>query len=333
MQPSMQIMEMAKNLKILFEMNARSGDSVLVLSDSAQDADVWMAVATAGRFHGCEITVALMADPRESHLVPPPRAIQAAMKEADLTVCATSKEFHTGGHFRYATEAGHKFLIMEGVTSEILMGPAVKADYRLMNEVGPRLKEIMDRGGRWHILSETGTDFYCEVEARTGKFMAGKADAANNPRHVPWASFPDGEFGASPVRGTGNGIVVWDTSVHYPPGLLREPIALTIRQGKVTKIEGGSEAQQLIEFIEEHSVGKNDEFDIELSIGFNPRCPLTGVLRTDKKHYGKIHTAIGDFRKGQLHIDGVTRKPTIEIGTELFMEKGVIKVPPLDGWV
>ena len=115
--------------------------------------------------------------------------------------------------------------------------------------------------------------------------------------------------------------------------MLREPIALTIRQGKVTKIEGGSEAQQLIEYIAEHSVGKNDEFDIELSIGFNPKCPLTGVLRTDKKHYGKIHTAIGDFRKGQLHIDGVTRKPTIEIDKELFMEKGVIKVPPLDGWV
>ena len=70
--PSMRMMEMAKNLKILFEMNARAGDTVFVLSDSAQDADVWMAVATAGRFHGCEITVALMADPRETHLDPPP---------------------------------------------------------------------------------------------------------------------------------------------------------------------------------------------------------------------------------------------------------------------
>jgi hypothetical protein len=99
------------------------------------------------------------------------------------------------------------------------------------------------------------------------------------------------------------------------------------------KIEGGIEAQQLAEFIEEFSNGKNDEFDIELSIGFNPKSPLTGLLRTDKKHYGKIHTAIGDDRKGQLHIDGVTRKPTITINGNVVVDKGVIRVPPLDTWL
>jgi len=67
-------------------------------------------------------------------------------------------------------------------------------------------------------------------------------------------------------------------------------------------------------------------------VGFNPKSPLTGVLRTDKKHYGKIHTAIGDDRKGQLHIDGVTRKPTILINGEVVVDKGIIKVAPLDTW-
>ena len=332
MQQSLQLIEMSKNMKTLFEMNAQPVDSVLVLTDSAQEMDVWMAIATAGRLYGCEVTISIMADPRTSNLASPPKSVTAAMREADLTICATTKEFHTGGHFRHATDNGHKFIIMEGVTSEILMGPAVKADYHLMNEVGPRLKEVMDRGGQWHILSDTGTDFRCEVKPQTGKFMAGRADAANNPRHIAWADFPGGEFGASPISGTGNGRVVWDTSVHYPPGLLREPIVLTILNGRVVKIEGGTEAQQLIGYIKQHSIGENDEFDIELSIGFNPCCPITGVLRTDKKHYGKIHTAIGQFLKGQLHIDGVTLKPTIEIDGELFMKNGVIKVPPLDTW-
>ena len=228
---------------------------------------------------------------------------------------------------------GHRFLIMEGLTSDILLGPAAKADYHLMNEVGPKLKEVMDRGGRWHITSDTGTDFTCEVKPNTGRWMAAKADRTNNAWGFAMAAFPDGEFGANPVRGTGNGVVIWDTSVHYPRGLLREPISLVIREGRVVKIEGGAEAQQLIEFISEHSVGKNDEFDIELSIGFNPKCPITGILRTDKKHYGKIHTAIGDDRKGQLHVDGVTRKPTISIDGEVIVERGVIKIPPLDTWI
>jgi leucyl aminopeptidase (aminopeptidase T) len=163
--------------------------------------------------------------------------------------------------------------------------------------------------------------------------MASKADASNNAWGLPMATFPDGEFGADPVRGTGNGVVAWDTSVHYPPGLLREPILLTIKEGRVVKIEGGMEADQFIHWMTEHSVEKNDEFDIELSIGFNPKCPLTGLLRTDKKSYGKIHTAIGDDKKGQLHVDGVTRKPTITINDKLIIDKGVIKIPPMETWV
>jgi len=333
MNDSTLLIELTRNITPVFALNAHAGESVLIVTDSAQDLNIWTAIAAAGRSHGCEVTVVMMADPRESHRTPPPQSVIEAMKVADLTISATSKEFHTGGHFVHATERGHKFIIMEGLTSDILMGPSVKADYHLMNEVGPKLKGVMDRGGRWHITSETGTDFTCEVKPNTGRWMASKADLSNNSWGFAMAAFPDGEFGANPVRGTGNGVVVWDTSVHYPRGLLREPISLIIREGRVVKIEGGTEAQQLIEFIAEHSMGKNDEFDIELSIGFNPKCPITGLLRTDKKHYGKIHTAIGDDRKGQLHIDGVTRKPTISIEGEVIVEKGVIKIPPLDTWV
>jgi leucyl aminopeptidase (aminopeptidase T) len=191
----------------------------------------------------------------------------------------------------------------------------------------------MDQGGEWHITSETGTDFKCQAKPKTGRWMAAKADRLNNSWGAALASFPDGEFGADPVRGTGNGRVVWDTSVHYPPGLLREPIILTVAQGFVTNIEGGEEARQLIEYIKKYGDKPNNEFDMELSIGFNPQCPLTGILRTDKKHYGKIHTAIGDLHKGQLHIDGVTREPTISINDQIVVEKGVIRIPPLDTWI
>jgi 2,5-dihydroxypyridine 5,6-dioxygenase len=328
-----QLIELTKNVKVVYELNAREGDSVLIVTDSAQDPLVWSAIAAAGRFYGCEVTIIMMADPRESHRVPPPKSVMESMKVADLTISATSKEFHTGGFFKVALDAGHKFLVMEGVTPAILLGPAVKADYRLMNEVGPKLKERMDRGGRWHITSETGTDYTCQTKPGSGRWMAAQATAANNSWGFALAAFPDGEFGADPIRGTGEGVVVWDTSVHHPVGLLREPIRLTIHEGRVAKIEGGVEAQQFSEYLKEFSVGTNDEFDIELSIGFNPKSPLTGILRTDKKHYGKIHTAIGDDHKGQLHVDGVTRKPTITIDGEVLVDKGVIKVPPLDAWL
>ena len=148
-----------------------------------------------------------------------------------------------------------------------------------------------------------------------------------------WPLSPDGEFGADPIKGTGNGRIVWDTSVHHPTGLLKDPIILTVEKGVVTSIEGGREAGQLRDFIKKYGAGPNNDFDMELSIGFNPQCPLTGVLRTDKKHYGKIHTAIGDLHKGELHIDGVTRDPTITIDNQVVVEKGIIRIPPLDSWI
>ncbi len=327
------MIEMTKNVQIVFELNCQPGDSVLVITDSLQASDIWMAIATAGRLYGCEVTVALMADPRESHRTPPPKPILEAMKAADLTICATSKELHTGGFFRTATDVDHKFLIMEEVNSEILLGPAVKADYHLMNEVGPKLKEVMDQGGLWHITSESGTDFQCLAKPKTGRWMAAQADRLNNAWGAALASFPDGEFGADPIRGTGNGRIAWDTSVHHPRGLLKEPIILTVEKGVVTDIEGGREARELRDFIKKYGVGPNNDFDMELSIGFNPQCPLTGVLRTDKKHYGKIHTAIGDLHKGELHIDGVTQDPTITIDNQIIVEKGIIRIPPLDSWI
>jgi len=54
-------------------------------------------------------------------------------------------------------------------------------------------------------------------------------------------------------------------------------------------------------------------------------------FRTDKKRYGKIHTAMG-FPGESLHIDGVTRDVSVTIDGESIMEKGRIKFPPLDTW-
>lgn len=333
MPTSTEIIEMTKNVKIVFDLNCKPGDSVLIVTDSLADQNVWMAICTAGRLHGCEVTVAMMADPRESHRASPPKPVIEAIKTADLTISATSKELHTGGYYRLATDNNRKFLIMEEVTSEILLGPAVKADYHMMNEVGPILKSIMDKGRHWHITSETGTDFHCDTIVNTGRSMAAKCDPSNNGWGIALADFPGGEFGADPVRGSGNGIIAWDTSVHYPHGLLREPIKLTIQDGKVIKIDGGKEAQQLVDYMREHGTGRNDEFDNELSIGFNPRSPINGTLRTDKKHYGKIHTAIGNIASGDLHIDGVTKSPTISVDDSVIVKNGRLLIPPLDSWI
>ncbi len=331
--PATKKIQMIRNAGTIFEMNCEPGDGVLIITDSDMDPNVWQSVAAAGHGFGCETTVMMMGDPREYHGAPPPQPIIAASEHVKIAISNTSKEYHTGGfHTRATLEKGVGWVVMEQVTADILASPACEpAIYREMVKVAPKLYEKMNKAGTWHITNKSGTDYTVQVRAGGAKIETPKALAHFVPKKL--VAFPAGEFQGGPVQGTGEGTVVWDVSVHHPPGLLREPIRLTIEKGWVKKIEGGLEARQLKDFIKKYGNENTYKFDIELSIGWNPNCPFTGNFRTDKKRYGKIHTAMGHSRDNSVHIDGVTSEISLTIdGDEKFLKDGRINFAPLDTW-
>jgi leucyl aminopeptidase (aminopeptidase T) len=271
---------------------------------------------------------------RAHHGISPPNAVLEAQKITDMTISNTSQEYHTGGYMEMSLNAGKKFCIMEQVDASILASEACSAEiHKLMVEHGPKLNDKLDKGGVWHITSESGTDHNVETQPGTGRYHAGNSVPDKlKPGKFRQASFPSGEAGVDPVRETGNGPIVIDTSIHYPAGLLKEPIKLDVKRGRIVNISGGSEAEQLKWFITTYGDENTYNCPIELSIGWNPKSPITGNLRSDKKHYGKLHVGLGRWRgsPSKLHIDGVIRKPTITIDDETFIENGVIKMPPFD---
>lgn len=327
------LIEMLKNASTPFELNCKPGDNVLIITDTAQDPNVWQAVAAASNAYGCETNIMVMPV-REHHGIKPPNAILEAQKISDMTISNTSQEYHTGGFMEQSLGAGKKFCIMEQVDASILASEACSpAIHRLMVKHGPALKEKLGKGGVWHITSENGTDHTVETKPGTGRYHAGdSAPNLDHPGRFRQASFPSGEAGVEPIRETGNGPIVIDTSIHYPAGLLKEPIRLEIKGGRITNIRGASEAEQLKWFITTYGDDNTYNCPIELSIGWNPKSPITGNLRSDKKHYGKLHVGLGRWRQSpsKLHIDGVLRKPTITIDGEIFIQDGVIKMSPFD---
>jgi leucyl aminopeptidase (aminopeptidase T) len=329
---------MVRNARILFEVNCVPGDNAVIITDSDMDPHVWQSIAAAGNDYGCQMTVMFMADPREYHGAPPPSSVIEASKNARICISNTSKEYHTGGFHRVATAAGAGWIVMEQVTAGILSSGVCEPEvYREMIKVAPDIYKKLNEGGLWHITSDSGTDYKVQAKQGGGRIETPKVVGA------PWVpgglvAFPAGEIAGTPIPGTGEGTVVWDTTVHHPPGLLREPIRLTIQKGVVKKIDGGLEAQQLKDFIKKYGDELTYNFDVELSVGWNPRCPFTGNFRTDKKRYGKIHTAMGPLQGfggpvgSKLHVDGVTRDVSITIDGKTFVERGRIKFPPLDTW-
>jgi leucyl aminopeptidase (aminopeptidase T) len=60
---------------------------------------------------------------------------------------------------------------------------------------------------------------------------------------------------------------------------LKEPVKVTVKKGKIVKIEGGRQARQLEEYVNKNENGDNIA---ELAIGTNPKSRLLGNVAENK---------------------------------------------------
>lgn len=108
--------------------------------------------------------------------------------------------------------------------------------------------------------------------------------------------------------------------------LVDEVIELEVREGYAVGIRGGEAALQLEASIT--PFGKEARNIAELGIGTNERAKLVGNILEDEKVLWTVHIAIGkNSALGgvvdvPLHLDGIVREPTLEVGGVRVLEKG-----------
>ncbi|NDJ76177.1 MAG: aminopeptidase [Chloroflexi bacterium] len=202
----------------------------------------------------------------------------------------------------------------------------LSADYHHIADLTNRLGDRLD--GRSHVRLTTplGTDLELDISGRqvmrdTGLF------------HTPRAhgNLPAGECYVAPIEDRTNGVFIVDKS--YPRILVHTPITLTVEQGRVVDIQGGREADRLLEMIRDGESKPNGEgcrVVCELGVGTNPNARLQGNVLTDEKVMGTVHIAIGhnalDSYGGQnhapIHLDGVIGDPTLVVDGETLIDNG-----------
>jgi 2,5-dihydroxypyridine 5,6-dioxygenase len=321
------IIEMLKYARVPFELNAKPGEQILIIADTTTDPLVWQALAAAANELETEVAIVIMT-PRPFHQAEPPPTVAEAMKRADITLLVPSKAILHSRAVHEAMKAGRRFVAMEEITADMLTAGAATANYPQMQAIGQRILKILNEGKNIRVTSKLGTDLRASIEGRNGFCVAGiivrqpGVDLFN-------CAFPDGEAGISPIEGTGEGTVVWDTTMHYL-GRLREPVKAVFKKGVAVDIQGG-EAQTLVEIIRTH--GDANSYNLaEISIGINPMARVTGLMREDKKLAGSVHVALGSNAdtggtvRSKLHIDGVIRKPTVYVDGNMVVEEGSLKV-------
>lgn len=329
MQQNLKFIQMMKYARIPFALNVNPGDKVLLVIDTETDEVVWRAIAAAGVAHGADIAIAL-SPPVAEHGYEPPDHIAAAMFASDHIMLMTSRAIaHSAAAKRCQVEARTIFF-MEEITQEMLMRGATLEDYEEMQVLGRTIKDLWTRSDQVVVTSMTGTDFTCSLAGREGLYIAGKA--------MRWESlgmcscaFPDGEAVIAPIEGSGNGVVVFDTTAHAV-GRLTQPLRLTIRDGVVVGIDGGPEATRWRQILETQNDENSWKFPAEIAIGLNPKAQVTGSLREDKKLLGSCHMAVGtnaDFGgtvRAKVHMDALMRYPTIRMDDVLVVEEGKVRV-------
>ncbi|WP_144906059.1 aminopeptidase [Halobellus captivus] len=321
--------EMIENAKKPFEYNAEDGDDIVIVSDTGMDPTVWSVLNKAARSLGHKPTVVVMPQSEYSH-AEPPRPVTDAMLGADLILMATSKGL---GHSDAGSEvigAGKKVILMSEITPETLASGAAAADYDEIKRTGDKVKQKWDAGSTVKITSDAGTDLVADISGQQASVHAARCDEGNDQLEdddhssVRICAFPDGESPITPVFGTTNGTIVWDTTMHEI-GAIDDPIHAEVEDGFVTEITGGHEARKLRAFLDQFD--DPNVYNIgEISVNTNPGAEITGRLREDKKASGYLHIAVGSGGDvdAAVHIDGVLGGATLLIDDEVIVQDGEI---------
>ncbi len=106
---------------------------------------------------------------------------------------------------------------------------------------------------------------------------------------------------------------------------------MEVRDGFITRIEGGRQAEVLRRDLESH--GDRNSFNIaELGVGLNPKCKMIGIMLEDEGVLGSAHIGIGTnitlggTIKAPCHYDLLVWYPRIEIDGEVVIDGKEVRV-------
>ncbi len=338
--PASRIMSVMKSLQVPVR-SVQPGDKLLVITDDAMDPLVWQGMMAAIHAKGGEAVLCMW--PRLPHHFadPPQMAIEAA-RGADVIVALTTTALSNAspGSRAMRKACGGPMWLMEELTVEILTqggGRVTMEEVEEISRLGRRIGEIYDRGKKIRIKAENGTDFTAQIGGLPPDFFAdwwGRIPFSRNPKNgkLGGGTWPYGEAHVEPVPGTGNGTVVWEITAQYPPGRWRNPVALTIKDGRVVDIQGKTEAEQVRWFLETYGDENSWLVGGEISLGLNKLCQKDNdSVREWKKHYGAMHFGIGHGAdRGEvnsvLRLEGITDQITMVIDDTVVCDKGKILV-------
>ncbi|MEO0096138.1 MAG: aminopeptidase [candidate division WOR-3 bacterium] len=257
--------------------------------------------------------------PTGGHGKEPPPLIGEILRKCDVFIIPTSFSLtHTQARIQ-ATKSGVRGATMPGITAELMMR-TLNANYHKIARLTKKMEALLTRTKE--VLIKTGNnELYLDISSRKGHPDTGIIRTPGS-----FSNLPAGESYCAPIEDKSEGKVIIDGSF-APIGLLKKPVILTLKSGKITKLEGNKELEKIFE-----EAGEKGRVLCELGIGTNYKAVITGNVLEDEKVMGTIHLAFGNNlgfggrNDAKIHLDGVIKKPLVWFDKTLVIKQGKIVI-------
>ncbi len=310
-------------------MGIQPGERVLLITDEALRQEQELLARTIAQIGPSELVRWTLPEAERPLQVAPPEILECA-RTFDVGIQFLARATTEEQPYRFsliqATAEGGRMRFATGLRIDrAILEYELSADYEQIAAITYGLYEFLQGKSEVHITSPLGTDLHLSI---AGRPVAVDPGIIRKPGYY---NLPAGECYVAPLEDSANGTLVVDKS--FPNILIKKPIRLTFVKGRVTEIERGQEARELLHQIEEGERKENGEgcrTIAELGIGTNPAARITGNVMTDEKVMGTIHIAIGHNavppyngrNKAPIHLDGVMGNPTVVVDGEMLIDNG-----------
>jgi hypothetical protein len=331
----------------------KPGQDVLLLAqidglyggDNLVDQEAISWIQSAIQYRGARASVLWIDEPTRMHAWRFPPIVKGAITGCDLFINHSFDLTHEEiMELRYILEDQKKFMVRNfATTAPLLCSTWAQTPQELVNEIRYQSTVPIKEGLSWQLIDDNGTHLEGQIlpafDPKNPWFKTYSMRRDQNAHYLPWP-----EWVVPPIRLTNtSGTFVfdcmlswWSRYIGIPP-YFNKPIRLTIEKGKITRIEGGDEAEALKRFLDSiyDRIGEGVYQFNALHFGVHPQasvsphqCPNPLYRRLiDHCHSSNIHGHIGgqslsDKYPYFVHITCDIRHATFRVGGTLIHDRG-----------
>jgi leucyl aminopeptidase (aminopeptidase T) len=263
----------------------------------------------------------------------PVEALTAALNNADAWVEFNNEWLLYSTPYERVMKENKKIrhLCLVGMNVDMMVRMIARVDLPTLGKFQDKLIELTKAAKHIKMTTPAGGNVEFDNDLKRPVICdVGYAD-------TPGSHMLGGQISWSPIFESINGIIAFDGSVVPPVGLVKEPVKLQVKGGKIEKIKGGEDARSFEAWLKSF----NDPLMLRMahvSYGVNPGAKLTGNIVEDERVWGSTEWGIGYVDQSltggepipaSSHTDGICLNTSVWLDGKQIFDKGRVVGPEL----